>query len=154
MLYHRLQTLKVAAQEMAASKAPSRLNPLAVELGISNPLPIIDLVSPEHKHPAEGYYAYMLELCERLFENEIDTSTYEENLRMMWGTKSFYLFTVDKQIQSLIKHVSPSNACICSRSLSDLLSFFRPLIGSYHQQRCKESRAAAAIGKGSTTREH
>lgn len=106
MLYHRLQTLKLSAEEMAATDRPSRLNPIAVELGISNPLPIIDVSADDDKHAAEGYYPYLLELCEKYFESELDQSTYEENLRMMWGIKAFPLFTVDKMVSALIKHVS------------------------------------------------
>lgn len=109
MLYHRLQTLKLAAAEMAANHQPARLNPIAVELGISTPLPIIDISASDNKHAAEGYYAHLLELCERYFEQEIDQGTYEENLRMMWGTKAFPLFTVDKMVSALIKHVHSIN---------------------------------------------
>lgn len=67
---------------------------------------IIDVSADDDKHAAEGYYPYLLELCEKYFESELDQSTYEENLRMMWGIKAFPLFTVDKMVSALIKHVS------------------------------------------------
>lgn len=94
MLYHRLATLKQETQEIVRTKGKeTRLNPLAVELGLAVPHPFIDDPSMPR---GKNYYEYMLELCEKYFELEIDSQTFEENLRYMWGIKAFPAFTIDK----------------------------------------------------------
>lgn len=42
---------------------------------------------PESSVNAELYYDLMLESCERLFDNEIEPSAFEEQMRAMFGTK-------------------------------------------------------------------
>jgi paired amphipathic helix protein Sin3a len=102
MLYHRLHTLKVLAEEMATSPKPFvRLSPLAVKLGNAQELPIVD----QGENPPTQFYEHLLDLCEKLFDTEVDQSTFEESLRYMWGVKAFPIFTVDKVIASMIKHV-------------------------------------------------
>ena len=94
MLYHRLTTLKYEALQLVNSPHPeTRLNPFAVDLGLA--VPVFKIDDPDAPR-GKTYYEYMLELCERYFESEIDSQTYEENLRYMWGVKAFPLFTVDK----------------------------------------------------------
>lgn len=105
MLYHRLQTLKIAAQSMAELHSIDRLSPLAVKMGLATPLPLIDTPALEGRPPEEAYYLHLLEQCERLFDNEIDSSTFEESLRLMWGIKAFPLYTVDRMVSAIIKHV-------------------------------------------------
>ena len=78
-----------------------RLSPMAVELGLANPVPIID----NGDNPFRHYYEHALDLSEKLFDGEIDQPTYEEHLRYMVGIKAFPLFTIDKVIGTLIKHV-------------------------------------------------
>jgi paired amphipathic helix protein Sin3a len=100
-----LLTLKTLAKEYVSTNAIPRLSPLAVELGMATPLQIIDIPVKEGNHPAAHYYDHMLELCEKMFDNELDPAQFEEYLRYMWGTKAFPLFTVDKLCYALIKHV-------------------------------------------------
>jgi histone deacetylase complex regulatory component SIN3 len=59
----------------------------------------------KERNPAKYYYQYMLDACEKLFDAEIDQNTFEEQLRFMFGTKAYLLFTVDKVISALIKQV-------------------------------------------------
>jgi paired amphipathic helix protein Sin3a len=100
-----LVTLKTLAQQDVDNNAIPRLSPLAVELGLATPLQIIDIPVKEGNHPAAHYYAHMLELCEKMFDNELDAAQFEEYLRYMWGIKAFPLFTVDKLAAAIIKHV-------------------------------------------------
>lgn len=59
----------------------------------------------KERNPARYYYQYMLDACEKLFDAEIDQNSFEEQLRFMFGTKAYLLFTVDKVISALIKQV-------------------------------------------------
>lgn len=55
--------------------------------------------------PSAHYYDYLLELCERLFEGEIDQNLFEESLRWMFGTSAYPMFTVDKLISQILKQL-------------------------------------------------
>lgn len=101
-IYHRLATFKELTSQLAAERTHQRLNPLAVELGLANSIPMID----EGDNPAEHYYEHALDLAEKLFDADIDQQTYEEQLRYMGGVKAYPLFTLDKLVSTVIKHVS------------------------------------------------
>lgn len=106
MLYNRLSTLKEIARKQATSNPPSQLiNPLAVELGLNDvggPSPLL----MEGSNPPAHFYEHLLDLCEKLFDNEIDQLAFEENMRHMYGTKAFVSFTLDKLIAGIVKQVS------------------------------------------------
>lgn len=114
-LYHRLLTFK--RQMWALAENPERyqrLNPLAVELGLAAPVPVID----EGENPAVHFYEHALELAEKFFDQEIDGGAFEEYLRYMGGINVYPLFTIDKLIQTLIKHVRvrSSSALFCAHT--------------------------------------
>lgn len=64
------------------------------------------------------FYDHLLECCENFFAGDLDQSTFEENLRFMFGTKAYLMFTVDKVIAALIKQVSCSQS-ICFEGLTN-----------------------------------
>lgn len=83
---------------------------------------IVELKSREKSSVAEHFYDLMLESCERLFENDIEPSAFEDQMRYMFGIKvcsiyfglqfnlnflqeAYKLFTIDKLIGSIIKQV-------------------------------------------------
>ncbi|TNY18897.1 hypothetical protein DMC30DRAFT_354754 [Rhodotorula diobovata] len=106
-IYHRLLAFKQLAADLAASAASARrLNPLGVELGLSTPVPVVDTGD----NPAEHYYDHMLDLAEKLFDGDVDQQTYEEQLRFMVGIRSYPLFTIDKLVSTVIKHIHTINS--------------------------------------------
>lgn len=112
MIYNRLLSLKQAAQSLASSERPyQRLNPLAVELGLAHPIPVVD-GGPEA--PAH-FYDHLLDLCERWFDKEIDNATFEEHTRYMFGVKAYPMFCIDKIIPMMIKNVRRASISVCSR---------------------------------------
>ncbi|KAI0302797.1 hypothetical protein B0F90DRAFT_1627282 [Multifurca ochricompacta] len=55
---------------------------------------------------ASQYYELMLETCERLFDNQIEQLTFEDQMREMFGLEDAYkIFTIDKLLAVLVKHV-------------------------------------------------
>jgi paired amphipathic helix protein Sin3a len=56
-------------------------------------------------NPAEHFYGHLLESCEKLFDNVIDQSTFEDTARYMFGMKAYNVFTLDKVIGALVKQV-------------------------------------------------
>lgn len=120
-LYHRLLAFKQLAAQLAAKHTHHRLNPLGIELGLSAPVPTVD----GEGNAAEHYYEHLLDLSEKLFDNDIDASTFEEQLRYMVGIRAYPLFTIDKLIGTAIKHVrSNSLHLIRAQSLTPLVFRF------------------------------
>jgi paired amphipathic helix protein Sin3a len=121
-LYHRLLAFKQLAAQLAAKQNHHRLNPLGVELGLSAPVPTVD----GEGNAAEHYYEHLLDLSEKLFDNDIDASTFEEQLRYMVGIRAYPLFTIDKLIGTAIKHVRSNSPChlIRAQLLTWLVSRF------------------------------
>ncbi|EAU92595.2 transcription regulatory protein [Coprinopsis cinerea okayama7 len=114
LLYSRLLMCKEIGAELAAEKHSSLLaNQIAVDLGLVDPHgpPVIlqqTIEAMGERGTVEGAnatYAYLLNACERLFDNEMDQPTFEEHLRWFFGTKAYLLFTIDKVIAALIKQV-------------------------------------------------
>jgi paired amphipathic helix protein Sin3a len=58
------------------------------------------------ENPAQHYYGHLLSMAERLFENEVDVPTFEETLRLMFGTKAYIMFTLDRVVAAIVKQVS------------------------------------------------
>ena len=83
---------------MAAEKHASLLaNPIAVELGLDEPNgPSVVLqqameafggAGAGDEEPPNVLYLYLLDACEKLFENELDQATFEEHMRWFFRTK-------------------------------------------------------------------
>ena len=84
MLYSRLSLFKSIAVKIVA-EGPGRLNSTAHSLGLSSQ---VDLAQFGDREPtAEHYYELFLESCERLFDNEIEQHAFEDQMRLMFGTK-------------------------------------------------------------------
>lgn len=49
------------------------------------------------------YYDTMLDLAEKYFDGELDSNTFEESLRYMFGIEAYLVFTLDKVVGALIK---------------------------------------------------
>ena len=99
----------------------------------------------------EHFYDLMLDSCERLFDNDIEQSAFEDQMRCMFGIKvcplslglhfkltysqeAYKLFTIDKLIGSIIKQVRDSHGMACAYS--------HVCAGANDLNRSKESRIA------------
>lgn len=65
--------------------------------------------------PPSRYYDTLLDLCEKLFDGDVDQATFEESLRYMYGINGYVAFTLDKVIGALVKTVSVLALSICVR---------------------------------------
>ncbi|KAJ7598545.1 histone deacetylase complex, SIN3 component [Mycena floridula] len=119
VLYSRLACFKTLGQKLAEESNASGVNPIANHLGISAP-EIIKLgdrtAGPEH------FYELMLESCELLFDNQLETMVFEDQMRYMFGIQdAFKIFTIDKVIGALIKQVQAVFADPKSQELLEIL---------------------------------
>lgn len=146
-LYHRLSDFKIEMSKLAALHY-QRLSPLAVDLGLTVPVPVIDSLLDDN--PAEHYYAHALDLAEKLFDNEIPLPDFEEHLRYMGGIHAYPLFTIDKLVSGLIKHVR-SMQFISDRSWNYADA---GRTDSHHQRRCQVSGPRHAPREGPRARVH
>lgn len=81
------------------------INPIAIKLGLAEPdTQYFGIEAGDN--PAQHYYGHLLSMAERLFENEVDMATYEETLRLMFGTKAYTMFTLDRVVAAIVKQVS------------------------------------------------
>jgi paired amphipathic helix protein Sin3a len=97
---------KQIAEQLAAEHAQP-INPISIKLGLAEP----DTQSfgiEEGENPAEHYYGHLLMSAEKLFEGEIDGNQFEELLRVMFGTKAYIMFTLDRVVAAIVKQVSQS----------------------------------------------
>ena len=103
-------TCKQIAEKLASERAQP-INPIAIKLGLAEP----DTQSfgiEEGDNPAEHYYSHLLSSAEKLFDGEIDGNQFEELLRVMFGTKAYIMFTLDRVVAAIVKQVSFSRNCL------------------------------------------
>lgn len=60
----------------------------------------------------KGYYNVLLSLIDKLFEGDIDQQTFEESVRFIFGADAYVLFTIDKLVLSLVRHVRMMSFCM------------------------------------------
>ena len=44
----------------------------------------------------------------------IDSSTYEDTCREMFGVHAYVVFTIDRLVQNIVRQVSPEITCTCT----------------------------------------
>jgi paired amphipathic helix protein Sin3a len=67
-----------------------------------------------------GYYNLLLSLIDKLFQQDIDQQTFEESIRYIFGTEAYIMFTIDKLVLSLVRHIHIIIADTQSQELYDL----------------------------------
>ncbi|KAG5220956.1 Transcriptional regulatory protein [Salix suchowensis] len=114
LLYSRLLTCKLIGVQLAAEKhRPLLANPVAAGLGLDDPNGPSAVLAQAmeavgEQGVAEGsnvVYMYLLDACEKVFDGELDQSTFEEHMRWFFGNKAYHVFTLDKLITALVKQV-------------------------------------------------
>ncbi|WRT65870.1 uncharacterized protein IL334_002821 [Kwoniella shivajii] len=103
ILYSRLAMCKDIADKLCSEKKQP-INPLAIKLGLAEPESHFFGIE-DGENPAQHYYGHLLSMAERLFEAEVDNAHFEETLRVMFGTKAYIMFTVDRVIAAIIQTI-------------------------------------------------
>jgi paired amphipathic helix protein Sin3a len=62
-------------------------NPVAIQLGLDDPLGPPGVLEALDNHGSNILYMYLLDACEKVFDNEMDQTTFEEHMRWFFGTK-------------------------------------------------------------------
>ena len=104
-LFERVNDIKSMALNIERNtKAPSAEPPCAVSLSLRTPVDV----------PVAEYYSHFLELTEKLLDNHMDITVYEDAVREMFNVNAFKAFTLDKLILVTVRQVS---RCLSSRRL-------------------------------------
>ncbi|KAI0718857.1 hypothetical protein C8T65DRAFT_637162 [Cerioporus squamosus] len=115
LLYSRLLACKEVGAQMAAEKHASLFaNPVAEHLGLDEPNGPPAVLkqaleafgsSRDGEEQPNVLYLYLLDACEKVFENELDQATFEEHMRWFFRTKAYNVFTLDRVIGAIVKQV-------------------------------------------------
>jgi hypothetical protein len=88
---------------------PWQINDIAVELGINDSswsATVATASIPTGSNPPPNhFYDFLINVAEKLIDGEIDQNSYEDCLRVNFGTQAYLLFTLDKVVSALIKQV-------------------------------------------------
>ena len=84
----------VGAQHAAQKYTALHANPIAVELGLDDPngpsavlAQALDAFGNGQDDDSNVIYMYLLDACEKLFDNELDQALFEEHMRWFLGNK-------------------------------------------------------------------
>ncbi|EPZ36097.1 Paired amphipathic helix domain-containing protein [Rozella allomycis CSF55] len=108
LLYSRLNIFKQKQEEFIL-KPPNHqiISPVASFLDVYKPPTCKDLFFFFRlaEIPFEEYYSTLKKLIKDFVANRIDANQFEDQVRFMFGTESFILFTMDKLVQSLSRQI-------------------------------------------------
>ncbi|KAJ3865008.1 histone deacetylase complex, SIN3 component [Lentinula novae-zelandiae] len=91
-------------------------------------------------------YDILLQNCERLFDNEIEQSAFEDQMRSMFGVKDAYkIFTIDKLIGAIIRQVQLVFADPNSQDLLEILKRDRAMTSPTSQDQVNNRRNAEKV---------
>lgn len=65
------------------------------------------IADPEQTNATGDPYGKVLANIHKVFDGEMDPTAFEEHARSVFATKAYIIFTMDKLIAALLKHVSP-----------------------------------------------
>ncbi|KAG0148828.1 hypothetical protein CROQUDRAFT_654425 [Cronartium quercuum f. sp. fusiforme G11] len=114
-LYSRLLKLKTIAAELGPGWR--RINPGAVELGLSHPIIGLD----DDPEPSAQLYPYCLDQLSRYFDGELDFASFEESIRVAFPRDGYLLATVDKLSNAILKQFSQIHSESRNKELLALL---------------------------------
>ncbi|KAJ8087508.1 hypothetical protein PM082_006339 [Marasmius tenuissimus] len=148
VLYSRLTLFKTISQKLSQESVTEHPNPIAETLNLlpSTPNGMVNGLDKPSNGNGNHLYELMLESCERLFDNEIEQTSFEDQMRHMFGIKEAYkIFTIDKLIGVIIKQVQLVFTDAKSSELLEVLKRDRALPSFTTQDQLNSRRSAEKI---------
>lgn len=101
-LYERLEEVKGMNDEISKEIRSRKVPQFAIDLNlVSHKLEEMEIQISGN----EDSYQQVLRLSERLIEGDIEHQWFEESLRQGYRNKAYKLYTIDKVVQAMIKHM-------------------------------------------------
>ncbi|KAF9968472.1 Transcriptional regulatory protein sin3 [Actinomortierella ambigua] len=117
LIYSRLETMRNEAEGKGASDRRT-VNEAAVDLGLQDNRVEVDA---DIKSDTGNNYAKLMRLLTRFIEGEMEQQMFEESARYLFATKAYIVFTMDKLISALLKHV---HTIVLDQRCNDLIAMF------------------------------
>ncbi|KAL4216441.1 Paired amphipathic helix protein Sin3a [Mactra antiquata] len=138
LLCERLYTIYCHSQKVAEEEAlcrKDRKESTAVALRLK---------APSEIEPDE-YFPYFLDMIKNLLDGNLETSSYEDQLREMYGIYAYIAFTMDKLVQNIVRqlqHIVSDESCTRATEFfheekKNLATGGR--IGTFHQRQMAEN---------------
>jgi paired amphipathic helix protein Sin3a len=106
---------EVGAQYAGERHASLLANPVAVALGLDDPNgpasvlhQTMDALGKPASEDTNLVYIYLLSACEKLFDNELDQSTFEEHMRWFFGAKVGSIIVRVTNFLTINRHIHSS----------------------------------------------
>ncbi|OXB44336.1 hypothetical protein B1J92_E02475g [Nakaseomyces glabratus] len=116
-LYERLSEVKQINDEINKEIKSRRVTTFAKDLGlISTQLSELGL-----DFNSSDAYQQLLTLSKRLIEGDIEHQWFEESIRQAYNNRAFKLYTIDKVVQSFVKH---AHTLISDSKTSEIMLLF------------------------------
>ncbi|KAJ2713432.1 hypothetical protein H4R19_002254, partial [Coemansia spiralis] len=116
--FNRLRELGPECQRQATQ--PNQAQSVATKLGLR---PQLD-VFKAHDMERTDYYTVFLDVVDQFLQGQIDTNTFEEAVRVMYGINAYKILTVDKVVQAIAKTIQ---SLVCDARSIDILELFSSL---------------------------
>lgn len=117
ILYERLEEVKSFETEVAKEISQSRKVQFAIDLDLyDNRMEEMNL-----SFTGEDCYGQLLALIQKLIEGDLEHQWYEEAVRQAYRNRAYKLYTVDKLVQAIVKHL---HTIISDVKSSDALVLF------------------------------
>lgn len=101
-LYERLVEIKAMNESVGEEIRSRKLPQFAKDLNLSSHQ--LEDMGVDIKGDKDCY-AQVRDLAERLIEGEVEHQWYEESLRQAYRNRAYKMYTVDKVVQSMVKHM-------------------------------------------------
>jgi paired amphipathic helix protein Sin3a len=144
-----------------------RANPIALELGLQDPstgpAAVVGVAATSAAannatnghaadeplsgitlHPSR-YYDTLLDLVEKFFDGELDSNTFEESVRFMYGIEGYLIFTIDTVVGALIKAAQVIMTDSKSQELQSILENDKGR--QYKDHIARRMKAESIVGK-------
>lgn len=117
ILYERLEEVKSFEKVVSAEVASSKKVQFAVDLELYD----MRVEEMGLSFDKDDCYGQLLKLIEKLIEGDLEQQWYEESIRQAYRNRAYKLYTVDKVLQAIVKHLQ---SIISDVKSSDVLVLF------------------------------
>ncbi|KAF7720667.1 Transcriptional regulatory protein sin3 [Apophysomyces ossiformis] len=138
MVYERLFKMKALQEHQKDVQSKWNVNGTAIELGV-----VSKRLSSVRLDVSYGRYNALLSIIEKFFEEELDQQLYEECARYVFGPKVYIMFTIDKILLSLTRHLQYIVSDNKTRALIELFKETREL-NTQSLKACRQQADAIA----------
>jgi paired amphipathic helix protein Sin3a len=118
VLYERLEQVKSYEGAVSKEIESSGKVDFALELNLYD----TKLADMGLQFSSKDVYGQLLSLCEKLIEGEVEHQWFEETIRQAYRNRAYKLYTIDKVVQSFVKHV---HAVLTDQRSYDVLMLFQ-----------------------------